>query len=379
MPAQQTRLEIVCLLCDGLITDDGNEIDQLHDDCVSEYTDECMSCGSTGVDTNNYYNFTRQVRSLITENIGVISFRSAYDTNEIICEDCRWECSECDRTYQYEESMLECCSASGLLNYSWKPPYWKFWKQLDSGSHWTRTHEQGELYMGIELEMTNIASCSDEFLDMCGEDRDNPYFLFFKEDGSVGYNGGELVTMPATLEAFANKFPFDVLDEGRRMFRLRSYAYESCGFHIHVNRDAFTPSHLWKFVKFQLNNHALCVEVGQRDSNVYASWHFEEKENRDLPDYVKGKKSNGRRYLAINFQNRATVELRYFKGNLLKPSIMKNLEFVQSIYDYTKNMPYSSVVNGALSHSAYLDWLSGQEKYENLRMFLSVGQTRSED
>jgi hypothetical protein len=130
---------------------------------------------------------------------------------------------------------------------------------------------------------------------------------------------------------------------------------------------------MWKFIRFQLNNPYLCQRVAQRDESSYASWHFDDVEKRSLPEYVKGTKSNGRRYLAINFQNYSTVELRYFKGNILRSAIMKNLEFVQSIYDYTKVMNVRQVFEGALSEQKYILWLADQHKYPNLVNFLNNG------
>lgn len=381
MPAQQQVLEnLVCVLCDSIISEEQTN-PSLHDDCINEEVRECMECGTIGISSGTWYGMSQNQRNVIrTIGYDCIDFVYAEDTNETICENCAYACTECSRTFQYEDSMYECCGTGDRLNsYSYRPA-WRFWFTDDANEV---KHSYGPnsdtLYMGIELEMTGIANCVLEFMEMCDEDNSDPNFFFLKEDGSVGYNGGELVTMPATLAAFQQLFPFKQLDEARKAFRLRSYAYESCGFHIHVNRSAFSPSHLWKFVTFQLKNPRLCQYVGQRDNSSYATWQYERNETRDIPEFVKGKKVNGRRYLAINFQNRHTVELRYFKGNLLKGSIMKNLEFVHSLYEYTKHMDYQHVLSGGLKEESYKNWLAAKSEYENLKTFLELGQTRSED
>jgi hypothetical protein len=200
-------------------------------------------------------------------------------------------------------------------------------------------------------------------------------FMYMKTDGSLSSSGVELVTMPATLEAIKLSFPFSQLDTAREA-GARSFYYNNCGFHIHVSRSAFTATHMWKFAKFQIENPLLCQSVGQRTSSSYASWHYEYGGSANLgdglPSMVKGKSSNRDRYVAINFQPRETVELRYFKGNILTAAILKNVEFVQSMYDYTKNLSVKDVVvYHALKSDHYLEWLNeNSESYPNLYTYI---------
>lgn len=298
----------------------------------------------------------------------------AQDSGEYICADCAYSCPECGSYYHWEDSMLECCraSAESVNYYSYKPMY-SYYSMKDGVPVALSNPEIGTLYMGTEIEIEKMRGVADEFMtSLSGKEEQ---FVYLKEDGSLSSDGVELVTMPSTLDAFKYTFPFNQLDWARNM-GARSFAYQSCGFHIHVSRTAFSPTHLWRFVQFQLKNAGLCQFVGQRSENMYASWYYEDSEKRSLPDYVKGKKSNGRRYLAINFQNTHTVELRYFKGNILRSAIMKNLEFVDSIFEYTKHLSVKDVMTGALQEDAYSDWLKSTEGYENLKSFLELGYSK---
>jgi hypothetical protein len=291
-------------------------------------------------------------------------------------------CGECGTPYQYEDEVADCCNEEDAnlihpYHYRPSPVFYSTSPGIVLNTVLTKGRaEPGVLYMGAEIEVMKMSHFIVEKFDeeMKVEGRE---FLYMKEDGSLGYEGVELVTMPATLGAFEKRFPFDALDQAR--YRgARSFGYESCGFHIHVSRSAFTPQHMWKFIKFQLNNPALCQRVAQRENSNYATWYYEADDMRGgLPSMVKGKAANYRRYLAINFQNRNTVELRYFKGNILKNAIMKNLEYVQSLYDYTKPLTVKDVMTGALKESEYIEWLSNQEnEYVNLKNFL-VNNTNS--
>lgn len=365
MPAvQQTIESLFCVECNEVLGE-GESSSLIHDECVDEVCFECETCGSTFIDIDQTIN-----SRAISIEVDIPRCNHYYtEDGWHVCEDCVASCDNCNLLWANWEQAEDCCRSSQAVNYySYRP---NFRYHNDDGI--TNFEKPDTLYMGIELEMVRVANYADEFLDMEDESCDTPSFFYFKEDGSVGVDGAELVTMPATLAAFEKKFPFDTLDYARMNWRVRAFEYEQCGFHIHVNRTAFSPTHLWRFVRFQLKNPALCQYVGQRETSMYATWNYDESENNHIPDYVKGKRSNGRRYLAINFQNSATVELRYFKGNILRNAILKNVQFVHSMYVYTKYMYYKEVIDGALSQTAYLNWLSMQPEsmYAELRTYLN--------
>jgi hypothetical protein len=234
--------------------------------------------------------------------------------------------------------------------------------------------------MGIELEVEKMAEYAYDFIRAANDDYDEPNFLFTKSDGSLSETGVEIVTMPATLKAFKELWPQDAMDKARDM-GARSFRWQNCGFHIHVSRSAFMPSHMWKFVRFQMRNSELCQRVGQRENSSYAEWWGIQDNLSNLPNIVKGKNSNRSRYIAINFQRSDTVELRYFKGNILQEAIMKNVEFVDSIYEYTKQLSSAEIIaRNGLSRRMYLLWLARNvEYYPNLYSFLTSQYPMTEE
>jgi hypothetical protein len=365
---QQTIEGLLCEICTNILEDESLINEHMCSNCEDAYTSFCNMCVSS------YMNNSLADASICWRgnSIGIYStsFVNASDTDEYMCSDCAVSCENCGEMYAYEDNAYDCCNtgSNAVHSYSYRPTFYYYERSEDIVLSKSRS-TPGVLYMGVEIEINKMSEIVDEFIDCCT--REQSEFVYFKEDGSLGPDGVELVTMPATLEAFEQVFPFLALDDAREK-GARSFYYANCGFHIHVSRSAFTPSHMWKFIRFQLNNPYLCQRVAQRDESSYASWHFDDAEKRSLPEYVKGTKSNGRRYLAINFQNYSTVELRYFKGNILRSAIMKNLEFVQSIYDYTKNMNVRQVFEGALSERKYMLWLADQHKYPNLVNFLNT-------
>lgn len=319
------------------------------------------------------------------------------DRHIFVCSTCIVDCDSCGAPYRDPDSAYECClsdlfsceecgeqwdelyEAEGccrsrlLRDYSYNPPL-SFYR-LDEGVPIGFCYAKpGTLFMGMELELERATSGLESFLSNAGESSDNPpSFLWTKSDGSLGGEGVELVTMPSTLSAFRKRFPFAALEQWRKD-GARSYAYSSCGIHIHVSRSAFDPPHMWRFVRFQLWNAQLCQLVAQREASQYARWTeggvIPGNGSNSLPDFIKGKDANRDRYVALNFQNDATVELRYFKGNLTEASILAKLSYVDSLYRFTKELTYRDCASGALRNSAaYLDWLADEE-YPELSAFL---------
>lgn len=374
---QEVLQGIVCLTCHQVLANVSEVSELLCTDCEEQFVCTCDGCYSTGI---NYTSLNYSTIILFRQNNVVTdNFYRADDSGEWLCEDCLVPCPRCDNVFQWDENAGDCCEDEGpsCVNYYSYTPLYRFYSCDANGVGESSSIQKiGPLYMGIELEIARMRDIADSFYDELSPEES--VFVYMKEDGSIGPNGVELVTMPATLDAFKQEFPFDALDSAR-VKGARSFAYESCGFHIHVSRSAFSATHMWKFIKFQLNNPRLCQKIAQRDNSEYATWYYENDEISSLPDFVKGKRTNNRRYLAINFQNRATVELRYFKGNILKEAILKNLEFVQSLYDYTKGLSVQDVMTGGLRETSYFDWLSDvTDNYPNLWLYLS-GQNKENE
>jgi hypothetical protein len=239
---------------------------------------------------------------------------------------------------------------NSLHDYSFRPQF-RFWHIADGelSDSWRPTNE---LFLGVELETEcGFDSFADFLSDAC-EDGNNPEFIYGKRDGSLDDSGIELVTMPATMDAFMRRFPFHALQRWNER-GARSFYRDSCGLHIHVSRSHFTPTHMWRFVAWQMLNQWFCERIAQRNSSQWARWQtlgeFGTEWKPSLADAVKGKGTDGERYVAINFQNKQTVELRYFRGNLRADAIRMRVEFVDALARFTRNMSARDVMEGALS------------------------------
>ncbi len=362
---------LLCLDCaDVLVEDRQSSIEGVCESCYDENVTYCEGCGDSYLN-----NWNRRRRDVY--NLPYIEFHETSDNEQFLCGNCVYICQDCGEAFAYED--FECCRPDrSIYYYSYIPPNWKYWDvdpSMDNASYTIRPQMYpSKLFMGIELEVEKVKGHMVEgFLTLANEEVNGvPKFCYFKEDGSLSEYGAELVTMPATLDGFKFMFPFNAL-KWLREEGARSFYYSSCGFHIHVSRSAFSPSHLYKFLKFHDKNDKMCQVVGQREYSSYASWDTDASFNfRKNTKNVAKCPDFGNRYSAINTNNSHTVELRYFKGNILEEAVLKNVEFVDSVYEYTKQLTIPKLWQYGYSWDMYIEYLvENKVRYPNLVKFLS--------
>lgn len=200
-------------------------------------------------------------------------------------------------------------------------------------------------------------------------------FFIMKQDSSVygskQYNY-ELVTVPASLKAhkrlwaeFFEKIDYQNFDTTKETGN---------GMHVHIDRKAFKPSHLNRFTWFITNpsneDFILCVSERPTKRNL--------EEWARMPNYVgqPTRVSASRSAVAANrgirgavhYKSDKTVEIRLFKGIVSYATIVKNLEFVDSVFHFTLVTSLAQ-----LSLRNYIDWLNSTpvNKYQMLKAFLA--------
>lgn len=118
------------------------------------------------------------------------------------------------------------------------------------------------------------------------------------------------------------------------------------------------------FVKYQDK----IQKVAQRRDNTYCRYSFCEDQEDIALIYKKYKNEQIReRYIAINFQNRDTIEFRIFKGTLYTDSIYAYLEFCDSIIEFLKTVNFSHLVLKEDVWERYIIWLNDSKGYFHIR------------
>lgn len=221
---------------------------------------------------------------------------------------------------------------------SWKPVVYRDGvAQIGTGMF------PGQLYIGMELEVEikkkyqgtmTRNQLAGEFQKMVGN------IIYIKHDGSIGGDaahgqyGFEIITHPGTYEWFMNEFPYKRITALTRY--ARSYGTGTCGTHFHLSKAAFSPLHLYKFAQFHYRNREFVNFIAERYSNRYAG--FRDEEGQVLSRAAKEKRNIAiqNKYLAVNLAPEHTVELRYFRGNMKRERIRKNIQFLYAVFVFSK-------------------------------------------
>jgi hypothetical protein len=257
--------------------------------------------------------------------------------------------------------------------------------QLISGVLRSANELSDNLY-GVELEVSSNLSIPNIV------DAPDKTYCFVKQDSSITgsqRNAYEIVSIPATIKVHILSWAQIFSKVGYQNFDVTKNTTN--GMHIHVDMNAFNNNggspdqlHLKHFCWFFVNpvNLKFQVEVSERGTaesmEKYAK--FPKFYHTTLPSCFK----NSLDYTAHPFrgivhfkQDRdngrfVTLEVRMFKGIPSLGNIVKNLEYVDSVFDFTRKTCFQS--NTLSNYLTYLD-STPKNKYTTLKEFLNrIGQ-----
>lgn len=349
---------LICENCGAEITGDGYtspDGDILCEDCFDEQCACCDECGEViwQDDLVPIWNYTRGERVAIVyvckDCADILYYRchecgEYFDSDNIylganfdLCRRCYEDggyvtCEDCGDIVQDYREVNGCCycdscaddhRGGGVQSYSYKPAPLFF-----------PCCSSKERYFGVELEVDD-GDDPDELAEAL--DRDE---LYCKEDGSLGSDGVEIVTHPATLAYHMGSMGWDGICETCKEHGYRSHDTTTCGLHIHVGRNAMaagTPERmvalveaLWpEIVKFSRRNPSRLERWAAKPDTGISS-------TDDAATAIeKAAKTKGKgRYQAINLTNANTVELRFFRGSLVPETIKAALQLANALVAY---------------------------------------------
>ena len=230
---------------------------------------------------------------------------------------------------------------------------------------------------GVELEISTDLSAT-ELVDCT----DYPFFII-KKDSSIARcrnHSLEVVGVPATLKANSilwSRWAEKVIDKCENDLGRIGGRDGTNGMHVHVARDNFidtrhlrnflvfmnAPWHVW-FI-FQMSDRVEYnnLERWAKPCTMQAGVAF----NRWVKDISTNCRAQDK-YAFTNMRHSSTVEVRIFQGDLSAASIVKNLQFVDSVVEFTKER---SAATCDLKY--YMKWLESTDKnrYQELKQFLT--------
>lgn len=282
---------------------------------------------------------------------------------EILCQDCHTYCERCDCNihidnyggdglcqYCYDEQLANECSEDDvdscadldpytIYSYSTKPSNLTFWES----DYERKSLGYSNVYLGIELEVCfdlgqwNSIACAVTSLNL------NSKYIW-KYDGSLSSDdytsGAELVTEPCTLQ-FHRWLKWREILKALANNGARSHDAKVCGLHVHINRSAFKDikndrAYELKLQKFFERNKIPLVRFSKRRDLGYCQIDDVDRKKFKNATYLKDKKT-GNRYVAVNFENYNTVEIRLFSGTLYFPRFIASLQFCDAIVHFVNS------------------------------------------
>tara|TARA_R100000773_G_scaffold25352_1_gene22155 strand:+ start:594 stop:2156 length:1563 start_codon:yes stop_codon:yes gene_type:complete len=292
------------------------------------------------------------------------------------CEGCHDEHCE---SYEEELSRWDYTPNQLIFNYLNHNKNMMF-KNLNS------SNESNEKF-GIELECefnTDDVRTKSEIVRSIRNINDSKSF-YCVNDGSLS-DGVEIVSHPLSYDFIQN---FD----WNKIFRFRgdliSYNTDSCGIHVHINRDCMSVLQQYKFVQFFNTHSTFGFRISQRKKDNINKWSKfrdllgDEFKKQLLYSYKSDLRNNninyskyknielGDKYYATNLKHSKTIEIRIFRGTLNKTSFLKNIEYVKSVKDWVCN----STTNNYLDFKSYWGFVQNSSKYDNLKSFVDNSES----
>jgi len=289
-----------------------------------------------------------------------------------------WLCKvNCHRWYKPHQQ----CPCGGIFSYDYTPQ--PHMMQFLSTKPQGKVNADRVPYLGLEIEIeaqvgkaTRAAGAQlvNEIADGMGYVVHDGSLLGSKNNGLGGDLGFEFVTWPFTYDWFEeNWHRFEDMLNALRKGGYRAWEGRRCGIHVHVSRQPMTEAHQMKFINFVYGstNMMLCIgQRGYRDPAVSKHSPFHGEDRAHFIDKVRANSNPGvsGHYCALNANKPATLEARWFRGTLNPKGVRKNVEFMHSLWWFTKAYGHTSA-----NEINYMEWLREPQqvpKYRVLREFL---------
>jgi hypothetical protein len=249
-----------------------------------------------------------------------------------------------------------------------------------------------KLFIGVENETENNGKHyhTQDLAEMLMNQFEGEDVIYLKEDGSLN-DGFEIVSHPIAF----NVWKTGIIDEIFQMTKhgLRSHETRTCGLHLSLSRRAFDRGHLYRFSRFIYFNPHFVGKFSRRKLSRLLMWgnpfysYLDNENPTDVRSNIEG--SNYKKFyfvncignalystrsLALNHRNdrgtalnlpRGRVEFRSPRGTLKKETFYANIEFAQSLYEFTQE---TSAEN--LKPFLFKKWVDKSNRFRNLSTWL---------
>lgn len=252
-----------------------------------------------------------------------------HEDNIYMDDDGEARCSDCHDDYiESQEVNDEEDNGEYVKSYSWKPnPQFKCMTD-DPTPH---------TYYGFELEVSGAQREAPAFLDFFGDSHDIHDNVYLKSDCSIIDGGFEIVTHPMTAEYLRKEFKPRLASGLKYLRQCHFRGHNKGGMHIHVSRRAITSKMFGRMcdLLYNSNNKDKWLVLTQRKELELDRWATLGRDKYDERCTFDDGYSSSNRYIGMNLTNH-TVEFRIFNSNLRLERVLKNLELVEALVNFSK-------------------------------------------
>lgn len=328
--------------------------------CTERFLCECDECGDWTLRENTY----------VTVNGNRIC-PSCYDSDYVTCEECGNVIRSEDAISYHDDYYCEDCAPrrDGLYEYHafYRGDYDNK-KKIDG--------ENEDLYLGIELECDGG--------DFDGSDFNCYEEIHFEEDGSLSNQGVEMISLPMTLK-YHQRFDWEKILSVLVEQGFKSHNTDCCGLHVHMSRWAIPATTIAKMDVFINRAKEFWTLIARRD-HVY-NGNFDTSKNLDFtrclycstsrcPEKMADKFDYGKgydRYTPVNVCNRATVEIRIFRGTLKYQTFMGTIEICHAVVNWLNTVPVTRIYDTEKLIREFIEYLKhNKDRYPNVMPMLEV-------
>lgn len=187
-------------------------------------------------------------------------------------------------------------------------------------------------YFGVELEVDDGGYDDDHaaaVVDIAGSEDE----CYCKEDVSLR-DGFEIVTHPMTLGYHERFFPWERITEYLSDNGYNSHDTDTCGLHIHVDRETFETGADARFAFMVQHFTPNMVQFSRRTFDKYMYWagtYYNSTVDMSVSEWYQAAVAEDDRYHNVNVTNEHTIELRINRGTLCRDTIIASVQFVDAL------------------------------------------------
>lgn len=235
------------------------------------------------------------------------------------------------------------------------------------------THYKSNPYMSVELEYSFSYDANRRAVVHYSEQQPVLSDLFYTKTEDTISNPNpvtKFVSRPCTLSYWHEKGTRKVIS---KLFTQVNNSYgmigTSCGYHVHISRKDMTLMHVLRFNLFFALHKPLVQFIARRADSFQVEF---ADYNCTLPLRIYCEKSasaDSDRW-AVNINLEDTIEVRAFRGTYSSNNFYIALEFVHSVYMFTKYHTsiamFTTVTNKERLRNSYMDYVGTNRDYKRL-------------